>query len=726
MRRHLIIPSGSCVAQHAASLSYTGVRSMTNSEQNQHFINALRVLCHVIGIEFRTTSLSDSRSRNERGESHEGTLLHIRDAFESFLQGDTVETLSRRRHRDLESFCEEHSISIVGNRLELAKRILDRFEETDILCALDNTLFRKPNRASAAAASGSFNEENVLRSLLYAFSSGFADKISCAANGSQSLCGIVRRRLVQSKTEARLLTSPDAIAVLKTELRTELIVVEVKTHHGEALLKSECLGSELLPTRYLKVQIDIRDLQEDSVQERNVKVPNAESNIENFKKFVPSVQDRVQLLHHATVYGLQRLFYAVSGPNELLYVLDLHLNDQGTTSTALRVVINSVLDHGGKDLFNAEIRLPDKVEERSYFQSRQSRRMHVLLARRAMEQALQTYEPLPEAKYIRPAAVCAWNEIGKTGTDTFSRQAAEIFPNRVRTAGGISEVAHQQYAVLFVNSLYCWTLLDTLSHISQEGSHDLKSRLIKTEFYNVRRLMSRRMGMRSFSKHVLKDYGLPNPSKRSFPVHRHIRIRPITVPDKSTLGPSVASERLGHIPTRQTALKLFNTERGWKLRTSGEHVPVIFELLRGAAKKGKSCWLCVPNGVPGEEMQIDQSRGRPKTVCIRCYGVYLCTSRRFVRKEDGSVSLAARSCFDYFHTARRLQKRFCLLLNPRSNRKSSGTTESNSTMDGNVLQNNNVCVDDERSQHDQSQSHRVRAVEEHRKRLRPRKKRKEN
>ncbi|KAI0557484.1 hypothetical protein FGB62_297g01 [Gracilaria domingensis] len=122
------------------------------------------------------------------------------------------------------------------------------------------------------------------------------------------------------------------------------------------------------------------------------------------------------------VYGVRRVLYAVEAPNELLYGVDIHLKENKSITGAVQFVTSSLLEAGGNNTLDPHVTSPDEVEQNSYFQSQASRKLHLSISRRAFEHTSQTYEPLLEAKYIRPTAIPSWNEVRKTGTDTVRRK----------------------------------------------------------------------------------------------------------------------------------------------------------------------------------------------------------------------------------------------------------------------------------------------------------------
>lgn len=139
-------------------------------------------------------------------------------------------------------------------------------------------------------------------------------------------------------------------------------------------------------------------------------------------------ENRTLLIHPMLVCNHERAIYSFSGPRSICYVVDV--KDISTTKLRnylLVIMIDLVLCSGVEDIFNPGILMPSYVQDYSFFQNSDARVLHLSLATKLLYLARTTVEPLPCAKYIRPTVIRLWNELGKTETDTFSRQAVEVF-----------------------------------------------------------------------------------------------------------------------------------------------------------------------------------------------------------------------------------------------------------------------------------------------------------
>ena len=422
-----------------------------------------------------------------------------------FVQGRTCDELKRAcSNTDLQAACRRFGLDPTGTKERLAERLvavdiartnmagpsLTRVngivpnvissETGEALRSFDNRLFQKPRKSTSAQESGSINEENLINAIRHVIWPGQTVR-TLHGHHCQNMAAIVVRGLVQSKFNTRVLASVDGVVAIhsiqnegSSTLSYEIAVVECKTRHGKRFVNAEATAGKRGMKRYAFVEIKDGDLHWAIYNARDISARTV-TGITMFRRYIPDSEHRSQLLHHMAAYSVDRAPYVVVGPCSLSYVVDVKDTSRLKLRNLLHTVTRSMLMAGLEDLFNPSASLPSEVEENAYFQNTESRELHHGISRSLLILARSKRDPLPEAKYVRPTIVRMCNELGKTGTDTFSRQAVEVFLHRSGTKGGVSKTIHRPISVCVINALYTYRMITTFSRTRKCSNGQVQS-----------------------------------------------------------------------------------------------------------------------------------------------------------------------------------------------------------------------------------------------------------
>lgn len=265
------------------------------------------------------------------------------------------------------------------------------------VASLISTWFMTPLRATAALSAGVETEEKALRQLPQFL-------LGVAGGGLRDFTPLatVQLGLVQREALYHSAGSIDGLLLGRASNGSpRAIGIEIKTHSASAKIHA----SEALAVAHGQViELDC----------------STESGQNTFRRVVPDVSHRCQLLHHAAIFSeLDQVLYVSCSPRKVIRVVfvtfgralkTLYLRLLAKVASEYMTWVTTAADQND---------LPD-LREGQWGRAVNRRRLyaHLLLWRTLQGMALAS--PLPKFVSVKPSVVAAWNSV-KIGVDQTSR-----------------------------------------------------------------------------------------------------------------------------------------------------------------------------------------------------------------------------------------------------------------------------------------------------------------
>ena len=522
-----------------------------------------------------------------------------------------------RSVQELKGLCRERGLRVAGNKGDLVKRLASYnagpadARKEEFLKKLFGKWFMRPV-TSHELSLGRANEELAARGLI-PFLEVHARNLSL---------GIVCFRGLQiRRCELWMASSVDALLIFSSSSEEEERVgcVEIKTMTARSTLESARERGR-----------------KEKYKEIHISAGESADQLEQFREFVPSVEHRAQLLHHASTFGTSDVFYCISSLTKIIYVVRIIFSE--VSLRAHSNVLNGIVQ--------TQLRWIYREEEFPTFEGFEKRdfcwaghRDAVLFSfkiwKALTERVMRLKEPLPRAHYIRPRLVYLWNTL-KGGVDVYSR----VMSNNkfhIKGIGSKAEFYIRAFLTAVYNAHICRRLLMAESYLDgSTGSYSrFRNRLnqygsMRDTILDILEGSSLSLDGRIFRNCVLETPAVTNNILTQ--THAHMGAEELLALRES-------------IPSRRTRLDEFfdawNSPLGRKMRQSGLHKERLIGYTTSGSQIRKWCRYC-------SRFQDGKEYGYKTAFCCReCFDTPLC---RFIRKDArGRRNSHAKCCFEKWH-----------------------------------------------------------------------------
>ena len=340
-------------------------------------------------------------------------LIGVRSRFlnEEITRKESSEILSYSLAR-LKSMCRDRGLSMNGNKSKLVERIKsfeglpEDIAGEEMLKKLFLKWFLKP-LSNRFLTIGGKNERRVAKGLV-PFLKEHATTVTPIS--------LHFRGLVCKKDEPWVASSVDGMLAFSTQ-----------SSSGQSYMKVGCIeiktvAAEVSESRAKSVSRDCGKYIEISLDGNNLDLDGEEMKL--FRRAVPSVDHRCQILHHAATWSTTDVFYCVSSTTNILYVarIVLSLPSLSAYCNILNVV---ALKHLRWVYFDDPFPKFESFSSDDFGWAKDRNSVYLnykIWSCCSLMSDCEPYlgHPWPRAHYIRPKLVYMWNQL-KGGVDVYSR-----------------------------------------------------------------------------------------------------------------------------------------------------------------------------------------------------------------------------------------------------------------------------------------------------------------